>query len=103
MSDHLPGRELWVDAVRGVAICVMVPANMAPMLAEPHRGSCGSSGVWAAPIFVILAGMMVALHRIASFARPLRSPWRADRAVRRVRRTLWRMDSFRSRPAMFSI
>ncbi|WP_294538813.1 heparan-alpha-glucosaminide N-acetyltransferase domain-containing protein [uncultured Rhodoblastus sp.] len=61
MSDNLPGRELWIDAVRGLAICVMAPANMAPMLIEPHPWVFRFIWSMAAPTFVIIAGMMVAL------------------------------------------
>ena len=64
MSDNLHERELWVDAVRGLAICVMVPANMAPMLIEPHPWALRFVWSLATPIFVILAGMMVALNAI---------------------------------------
>ena len=47
--------------MRGVAICIMVPANMAPMLREPHPWDLRLVFSLAAPIFVIVAGMMVGM------------------------------------------
>lgn len=52
-------RESWVDALRGLAICLMVPANMSPLISS-HPWAFRFVSSLAAPIFVIVAGMMVA-------------------------------------------
>lgn len=54
-------RDLTIDIVRGIAIFIMVGANMTPLLPEPHALSLRFYASCAAPIFVILAGAMVAL------------------------------------------
>lgn len=60
-------RDLTIDIVRGIAIFIMVGANMTPLLPEPHALSLRFYASCAAPIFVILAGAMVAL---AAMMRP---------------------------------
>ena len=64
-------RETWIDTLRGLAILIMIPANMAPMLEQPHPLLLRLISSLAAPIFVILSGMMVALtarkHRLGYF------------------------------------
>lgn len=55
-------RDLTIDIVRGLAIVTMVGANMGPVLEEPHSFFFRLYGSFAAPVFVTLAGMMVALN-----------------------------------------
>lgn len=54
-------RDASVDILRGLAIFTMVAANMSPyVLAEPHPLWFRLYGTFAAPLFIVLAGMMVA-------------------------------------------
>jgi uncharacterized protein len=53
-------RDSSIDIVRGIAIIIMVCANMGPILEEPHSWFMRIVGSLAAPMFVLLAGMMVA-------------------------------------------
>lgn len=54
-------RDLSIDIVRGLAISIMVPANMsASSYVEPHPDWFRVLSSLAAPTFVLLAGMMVA-------------------------------------------
>jgi uncharacterized protein len=56
------GRLVGLDALRGLAIVLMVPANAAgSLLVAPHPAWLRLLGSFAAPIFVTLAGLMVAL------------------------------------------
>jgi uncharacterized membrane protein len=56
------GRIPSIDALRGLAIALMVPANAAgDLLAGPHPGALRLVGSFAAPIFVMLAGMMIGI------------------------------------------
>lgn len=57
-------RDMPVDVLRGGAIALMVMANMAPALLQPPApGWFRFLATLAAPVFVILSGMMVALSR----------------------------------------
>lgn len=50
----------WIDALRTIAILLMVPANLAPYLAEPHSLWFRIIGSYAAPTFIMLSvGMVV--------------------------------------------
>lgn len=60
MSDT-PERIPWIDALRGLAIILMVPANLAPYLAEPHAMWFRILGSFAAPTFIMLSAGMVVL------------------------------------------
>jgi uncharacterized membrane protein len=51
----------WVDALRGVAIVLMVPANFAPYLADPHPFWFRIASSLAAPIFIMVSAGMAAL------------------------------------------
>ena len=51
----------WIDALRGLAIILMVPANLSPYLAEPHAMWFRILGSFAAPVFVMLSAGMVIL------------------------------------------
>ena len=54
------GRDLSVDVLRGLAIVTMVAANLAAeMLRQPHPFWLRAYGSFAAPTFVVVAGMMV--------------------------------------------
>ncbi len=55
-------RVYWIDILRGLAILVMIPANMAPYLAEPHNLLYRFIGSFAAPIFILLSAGMVVLR-----------------------------------------
>jgi len=55
-------RDLSIDVMRGIAIVTMVAANMAPYtLAAPHPFLFRFYGTFAAPLFIVLSGMMIAL------------------------------------------
>ncbi|MBI4356841.1 MAG: DUF1624 domain-containing protein [Gammaproteobacteria bacterium] len=55
-------RDDHIDILRGIAIFTMVAANWAALiLAEPHPFWLRAYGSIAAPLFVFIAGMMVAL------------------------------------------
>lgn len=54
-------RDISIDILRGIAIFTMIAANMAPYnYVEPHPVGFRIFGSVAAPMFVFLAGMMVA-------------------------------------------
>lgn len=57
--NHSDKRDVAIDIVRGIAIFIMVAANMAPVLKE--QPSYWIRGLYscAAPIFIVLAGAMV--------------------------------------------
>jgi uncharacterized membrane protein len=56
-----PRRDVAIDAIRGLAVFTMVAANLAAsVLAKPHPHWFRFYGSFAAPTFVLLAGMMVA-------------------------------------------
>lgn len=51
-----------IDIVRGLSICIMVPANMSAMVyAEPHPWWFRVITSLAAPMFIFLAGLMVGI------------------------------------------
>lgn len=55
-------RDITIDILRGLAIFTMVAANLAgPVLAEPHSIWLRLYGTFAAPLFILISGMMVAL------------------------------------------
>ncbi len=59
-----PDRSVTVDILRGIAIFTMVAANLAGnVLAEPHPFLFRFYGTFAAPMFIMLSGMMVAANQ----------------------------------------
>lgn len=61
----MPEQQLrlpWIDTLRGLAIILMVPANLAPYLAEPHSMLYRILGSFAAPTFIMLSAGMVILR-----------------------------------------
>jgi uncharacterized membrane protein len=57
-------RDISIDITRGMAIFMMIAANMLPyLLATPVPVFVRIYATCAAPIFVTIAGMMVALTR----------------------------------------
>jgi uncharacterized membrane protein len=55
-------RDITIDILRGLAIFTMVAANMAgPVLVEPHPFLFRFYGSFAAPLFILISGMMVVL------------------------------------------
>jgi len=55
-------RDITIDILRGLAIFTMVAGNMAgPILIEPHPFLFRFYGSFAAPLFILISGMMVAL------------------------------------------
>ncbi len=55
-------RDKTIDILRGFAIFTMVAANLAgPVLAEPHPFWFRLYGSFAAPMFILISGMMVAI------------------------------------------
>ncbi|MFY9269209.1 MAG: heparan-alpha-glucosaminide N-acetyltransferase domain-containing protein [Candidatus Manganitrophaceae bacterium] len=60
-------RNLSIDVVRGLAILIMLPANMAAVVyAEPHAGWFRVLSSFAAPTFVSITGMMIAFGSAAN-------------------------------------
>lgn len=56
-------RDATVDVLRGLAVFTMIPANMsATVYAEPHDFWFRVFGSFAAPLFVLLSGYMVAVN-----------------------------------------
>ncbi len=54
-------RDTTIDILRGIAILTMVCANAAAyILRTPHPLGIRLYGTWAAPLFIVLAGLMVA-------------------------------------------
>jgi uncharacterized membrane protein len=66
-------RLLWIDALRGLAILFMIPANLSPLLVEPHALWFRIISSFAAPVFVMLSAGMVELtasrHDLRYFVR----------------------------------
>jgi len=59
-ADIKKPREPQIDILRGVAIVTMIAANMAPyLLQKPHPIYLRLYGTFAAPLFILLSGMMV--------------------------------------------
>lgn len=57
-------RDATIDILRGTAILTMVCANSAAyILQQPHPLGIRLYGTWAAPLFIVLAGLMVALTK----------------------------------------
>jgi len=54
-------RILWVDFLRGIAIMLMIPANLSPYYAEPHAMWYRIMSSLAAPTFISLSAGMVIL------------------------------------------
>ncbi|HNQ32776.1 MAG TPA: heparan-alpha-glucosaminide N-acetyltransferase domain-containing protein, partial [Methanoculleus sp.] len=64
VSKAGPFRDIPVDILRGLAITFMIMANLTPaLLLPPAPGWYRFLSSLAAPIFIGLAGMMVALSR----------------------------------------
>jgi uncharacterized membrane protein len=61
-------RLVWVDFLRGIAIILMIPANLSPYYAEPHAMWYRFMSSLAAPMFICLSAGMVVLssekHRL---------------------------------------
>jgi hypothetical protein len=55
-------RVVWVDLVRGIAIMLMIPANLSPYYAEPHAMWYRFMSSLAAPMFISLSAGMVILN-----------------------------------------
>src|SRR4030042_6093464 len=55
-------RVLWVDFLRGIAIILMIPANLSPYYAEPHAMWYRIMSSLAAPTFISLSAGMVILN-----------------------------------------
>ncbi|MDH7514556.1 MAG: heparan-alpha-glucosaminide N-acetyltransferase domain-containing protein [Bacteroidota bacterium] len=66
-----PSRVLWIDALRGLAILLMIPANLAPYLSEPHPLWFRIAGSYAAPMFIAISAGMVTFrgsyHRLSYY------------------------------------
>ncbi len=62
MGLSMEKRDRTIDILRGLAIFTMIAANMAgPVLVEPHPFLFRFYGSFAAPLFILISGMMVAL------------------------------------------
>jgi uncharacterized membrane protein len=70
-SDGRGVRVVWVDFLRGIAIMLMIPANLSPYYAEPHAMWYRFISSLAAPMFICLSAGMVLLgsekHRFAYY------------------------------------
>jgi uncharacterized membrane protein len=55
-------RLIWVDFLRGIAIMLMIPANLSPYYAEPHAMWYRFMSSLAAPMFISLSAGMVILN-----------------------------------------
>jgi uncharacterized membrane protein len=55
-------RLVWVDFLRGIAIMLMIPANLSPYYAEPHAMWYRFLSSLAAPMFISLSAGMVVLN-----------------------------------------
>ncbi len=55
-------RIFWIDVLRGIAIVLMIPANLAPFLTEPHAMWFRLAGSFSAPTFIALSAGMVILR-----------------------------------------
>ena len=55
-------RLIWVDFLRGIAIMLMIPANLSPYYAEPHAMWYRFMSSLAAPMFICLSAGMVVLY-----------------------------------------
>ena len=55
-------RIVWVDFLRGIAIMLMIPANLSPYYAEPHAMWYRFMSSLAAPMFICLSAGMVILN-----------------------------------------
>ena len=55
-------RIIWVDFLRGIAIMLMIPANLSPYYAEPHAMWYRFMSSLAAPMFISLSAGMVVLN-----------------------------------------
>ncbi len=55
-------RLYWVDVLRGLAILLMIPANLSPYFTEPHPMWYRILGSFAAPTFIALSAGMVVLR-----------------------------------------
>jgi uncharacterized membrane protein len=71
-------RDTSLDVVRGLAVLIMLPANAAPLLAEPHPFAFRLVGSFAAPLFIFLSGLMAGM-----------SAGRGRRATYLWQRALW--------------
>lgn len=61
----MPEQQLrlpWIDTLRGLAILLMIPANLAPYLGEPHSMWFRILGSFAAPTFIMLSAGMIVLR-----------------------------------------
>jgi uncharacterized membrane protein len=57
-------RDIPIDVIRGLALTLMIMANMSPaLLAHPAPGWYRFLATLAAPAFILVAGMLVALSR----------------------------------------
>lgn len=61
----MPEQQLrlpWIDALRGLAIILMVPANLSPYFVEPHPMWFRILGSFAAPMFIMVSAGMIVLR-----------------------------------------
>jgi uncharacterized membrane protein len=57
-----PERLIWIDALRGLAIILMIPENFSPYFVEPQAMWFRVPVSFAAPLFVTLSAGMVVLN-----------------------------------------
>jgi len=61
MSD-LARHITWIDILRGIAILIMIPANLSPWLGEPHALWYRIMDSYAAPTFIMVSAGMIVLN-----------------------------------------
>lgn len=61
MSD-ITRHITWIDVLRGIAILIMIPANLSPWLGEPHALWYRLMASYAAPTFIMVSAGMIVLN-----------------------------------------
>ncbi|MFZ1731425.1 MAG: heparan-alpha-glucosaminide N-acetyltransferase domain-containing protein [Bacteroidota bacterium] len=103
----MPEQQLrlpWIDTLRGIAIILMVPANLAPYLSEPHSMLYRILGSFAAPTFIMLsAGMVVLRGEKHNFAYYLKRAGIVIGVGILLDTVLWRIFPFTSFDVLYTI
>src|SRR5579871_1482995 len=62
MQDLIKRRVAWIDILRGIAIILMIPANLSPLWSSAHPLWFRIAASYAAPAFIMLSTGMVILN-----------------------------------------
>jgi uncharacterized membrane protein len=60
--SNLARNITWIDILRGIAILIMIPANLSPWLGEPHAIWYRMMASYAAPTFIMVSAGMIVLN-----------------------------------------